>query len=219
MSLLDDLRNLDRNNIGGWSKSVKTFFVVVLLVVIVFVGWYFYVSNQQDNLGTLQNQELVLRKQFVSKQAKAVNLEALRKQLADMKDMLRQMLRQLPSRTEMPALLVDISQTALAAGLQIEVFQNQPEIKKDFYAEKPIKLKMTGTYHQFGTFISGVASLPRVVILTMHDVSLKPNHPGPEGVATNGQLTLQGTVMTYRYLDENDDSGMSGGKTKGGRGR
>jgi len=219
MSLLDDLRNLDRNNIGGWSKSVKTFFIVLLLGIIVLAGWYFYVSDQQDNLGNLQRQELTLRKQFVSKQAKAVNLEALRKQLADMQDMLRQMLRQLPSKTEMPALLVDISQTALAAGLQIEVFQNGPEVKKDFYAEKPIKLKMTGTYHQFGTFISGVASLPRVVILTMHDVSLKPTKPGPEGVATNGQLTLEGTVKTYRYLDENDDSDMPKGNAKGGRGR
>ena len=219
MSLLEDLRNLDRNNIGGWSKSVKTFFIVLVLVVIVLVGWYFYISNQQDNLGSLQRQELTLRKQFLDKQAKAVNLDALRKQLADMQDMLRQMLRQLPSKTEMPALLVDISQTALAAGLEVDVFKNEPEVKKDFYAEKPIQLKMTGTYHQFGTFISGVASLPRVVILTMHDVSLKPTNPGPEGVATNGQLTLQGTVKTYRYLDENDEDSTPNGNAKGGRGR
>jgi type IV pilus assembly protein PilO len=219
MSFIDDLRNLDRNNIGGWSKSVRTFFIVLLLAVIVLVGWYFKVSDQQDDLSTLQRQELTLRKQFQDKQSKAVNLEALRKQLADMKDMLSQMLRQLPSKTEMPALLVDISQTALAAGLQIEVFQNGPEVKKDFYAEKPIKLKMTGTYHQFGTFISGVASLPRVVILTMHNVSLKPTKPGTEGVATNGQLTLEGTVKTYRYLDESDDNGPSKGNAKRGRGR
>lgn len=219
MSLIDDLRNLDRNNIGGWSKSVRTFFIVLLLAVIVLVGWYVKVSNQQDDLSSLQRQELTLRKQFQDKQSKAVNLEALRKQLADMKDMLSQMLRQLPSKTEMPALLVDISQTALAAGLQIEVFQNGPEVKKDFYAEKPIQLKMTGTYHQFGTFISGVASLPRVVILTMHNVSLKPTNPGTEGVATNGQLTLEGTVKTYRYLDESDENGPPKGNAKRGRGR
>ncbi len=218
MSLIDDLRNLDRNNIGGWSKSVKTFFIVMLLAVIVLLGWYFYISDQQDDLGNQQSQELALRREFVSKQAKAVNYDALRRQLADMKDMLRQMLRQLPSKTEMPSLLVDISQTALAAGLQIEVFENGPEQKKEFYAEKPIKLKMTGTYHQFGTFISGVASLPRVVILTMHNVSLKPEKPGPEGVATNGRLTLEGTVKTYRYLDESDqDASTAVGKK--GRGR
>ena len=219
MSFIDDLRNLDRNNIGGWSKSVKTFFIVLLLVVIVLLGWYFQISDQQDQLSQQQRREMTLRTEFQSKQAKAVNLEALRKQLADMKDMLRQMLRQLPSKTEMPALLVDISQTALAAGLQIQTFARGQESKKDFYAEQPIKLNMTGTYHQFGTFISGVASLPRVVILTMHNVSLKPTKPGAEGVATNGQLTLEGTVKTYRYLDESDESGPSNGKAKRGGGR
>ncbi len=219
MSFIDDLRNLDRNNIGGWSRSVKTFFIVLLLVVIVLLGWYFQISDQQDQLSQQQRREMTLRTEFKSKQAKAVNLEALRKQLADMKDMLRQMLRQLPSKTEMPALLVDISQTALAAGLQIQTFARGQESKKDFYAEQPIKLNMTGTYHQFGTFISGVASLPRVVILTMHNVSLKPTKPGAEGVAANGQLTLEGTVKTYRYLDESDESGPPNGQAKRGGGR
>jgi type IV pilus assembly protein PilO len=216
MSFIDDLRNLDRNNIGGWSKSVKAFFIVLLLGVIVLLGWYFYTSDQQDQLSQLQRRELSLRTEFKGKQAKAVNLEALRKQLADMQDMLRQMLRQLPSKTEMPALVVDISQTALAAGLKVDTFVRGDESKKDFYAEQPIKLKMTGTYHQFGTFISGVASLPRVVILTMHDVSLKAEKPGPQGVATNGLLTLEGTVKTYRYLDEDDGNSVQGAG-KGGR--
>ncbi|GAB3025099.1 MULTISPECIES: type 4a pilus biogenesis protein PilO [Oleiagrimonas] len=217
MSFFDELRNLDTNNVGGWPKSVKTFFIVILLVVIVAVGWYFYTSNQQDELASLQRKEHTLRSEFMSKQSKAVNLEALRKQLSDMQDMLRQMLRQLPSKTEMPALLVDISQTALASGLQTETFAPGPESKKDFYAEKPIQLKMTGTYHQFGTFISGVASLPRVVILTMHNVSLKAEKAGPGGVATNGRLTLEGTVKTYRYLDDEDD--QTGAGHPGGRGK
>ncbi|KGI76840.1 type 4a pilus biogenesis protein PilO [Oleiagrimonas soli] len=210
MSFFDDLRNLDRNNIGGWPKSVKIFFIVLLLAVIVLAGWYFYTSDQQDQLQQLQRKEMTLRTEFQSKQAKAVNLEALRKQLSDMQDMLRQMLRQLPSKTEMPALLVDISQTALASGLQVDVFAPGAESKQDFYAEKPIQLKMSGTYHQFGTFISGVASLPRVVILTMHNVSLKPEKAGPNGVATNGRLTLEGTVKTYRYLDDEDTDNVNG---------
>ena len=114
------------------------------------------------------------------------------------------MLRQLPGKTEMPDLLVDISQTALASGIANELFEPQPEISKDFYAEKPISLRMVGSYHQFGEFVSGVASLPRVVILTMHDISLKQNTRDANAPA--GQLILEGTVKTYRYLDDDEQS-------------
>lgn len=216
MSFLDDLRNLDRNDVGGWPQSVKIFFLVLLFAVVILGGWYFKVSNQQDDLEQARRQETKLKQEFAQKQAKAVNLDALEKQLAQMKDMLHQLLRQLPSKTEMPQLLVDISQTALAAGIDTEVFQPEGEITKDFYAEKPIQLKMVGTYHQFGTFISDVASLPRVVILTMHDVSLTPLSKAPKGanLSSGQQLVLQGTVKTYRYLDsdEGDKDGGKGGQ-------
>ncbi len=213
MSFLDDLRNLDRNDVGGWPQSVKIFFLVLLFAVVILGGWYFKVSNQQDDLEQARRQETKLKQEFAQKQAKAVNLDALEKQLAQMKDMLHQLLRQLPSKTEMPQLLVDISQTALAAGIDTEVFQPEGEITKDFYAEKPIQLKMVGTYHQFGTFISDVASLPRVVILTMHDVSLTPLSKTSRGTGLSAgqQLVLQGTVKTYRYLDADED-GTNGGK-------
>jgi type IV pilus assembly protein PilO len=216
MKLFDDLRNLDRNNIGGWPKSVKTFFTVVVIVVILIVGWYFSISDKQDMLAGARDQETQLKQEFVQKQAKVVNLEALKAQLAQMNDMLRQMLRELPSKTEMPALLVNISQTALSAGLETELFKPGPEIPKEFYAEQPIALRMTGTYHQFGTFISGVASLPRVVILTMHDVSL---HSAQATTAKNapppgGQLVLEGTVKTYRYLADEETSGGKGEHAK-----
>ena len=220
MKLLDDLRSLDRNNIGGWPKSVKTFFTVLLFLVIILVGWYVVISDQQDQLQTLAGKEEQLKKEFSEKQAKSVNLEALQQQLDEMKDMLRQLLRQLPSKTEMPELLVDVSQTALSAGLQQELFQPGTEIPKDFYAEKPIQLKMIGTYHQFGAFISGVASLPRVVILTMHDVSLTPLNPPGKGAepASNQLLVLQGTVKTYRYLEDSETSeGNSKAKKAGGQ--
>lgn len=215
MKFFDDLRNLDRNNVGAWPKSVKVFFMVLLFGAVILAGWYFKVSNQQDDLAQAARQEIQLKQEFAKKQAKAVNLDALKKQLADMKDMLHQLLRQLPSKTEMPQLLVDISQTALAAGIDTEVFQPEREIPKDFYAEEPIKLKMIGTYHQFGTFISDVASLPRVVILTMHNVSLTPLKKAPKGAELgSGQLlVLQGTVKTYRYLD--DDGSDSKAKAKG----
>jgi type IV pilus assembly protein PilO len=122
-----------------------------------------------------------------------------------MEQQLQQMLRQLPSKTEMPDLIVDISQTALATGLANELFQPGPETPKEFYAEKPIALRMVGTYHQFGAFVSGVASLPRVVILTMHDISLQPkNKSDAGGIRADIPLELAGTVKTYRYLDEEE---------------
>ena len=201
MSFLDDLRNLDRNNVGGWPKGIKTFFAVLVVVLILFLGWYLQISNQQDALESARQKEITLKSDFARKQAQVVNLEEYRKQLEDMKETLRQMLRELPGKTEMPDLLVAISQTALSAGIENELFQPGPESIKGFYAEKPIQLRMVGTYHQFGKFISGVASLPRVVILTMHDVSLRPS----VGKSKTGALTLEGTVKTYRYLD--DDGG------------
>lgn len=219
MSFFDDIRNLDRNNVGGWPQSVKIFFTGLLFALVVLLGWKFYISDQQDALTTVAGKEDQLKSEFSTKQAKAVNLEALQQQLDEMQDMLRQLLRQLPGKTEMPELLVDISQTAQAAGLVNELFQPGPETPKDFYAERPISLRMTGTYHQFGAFISGVASLPRVVILTLHDVSLTPKASTKDGVAGDGQLVLQGTVKTYRYLDDEETAAQkpAAGKPAGGQ--
>jgi len=203
MKFFDDLRNLDRHNVGGWPKAIKLFFTIVLFALVVLGGWYAEISTQQDDLALAESKEENLKVEFSGKQAKSANLEALEQQLTEMQDMLRTLLRQLPSRTEMPELLIDISQTALAAGIETELFQPGPETPKDFYAEKPITLRMVGTYHQFGTFISGVASLPRVVILTLHDVSLSPKTADKNGVSS-GQLVLQGTVKTYRYLEDDE---------------
>ena len=212
MSFLDDLRNLDRNNVGGWSTGVKAFFAILIIAVILFFGWYLKISAQQEELETARQQELTLKKDFSDKQAKVVNLEAYRKQLADMQEMLQTMLRQLPSKTEMPELLNNITQAALSAGIETELFQPGAETMKDFYAEKPIQLRMLGTYHQFGTFISNVASLPRVVILTMHDVSLKPAPGSDNKGGAPGQLLLEGTVKTYRYLDDEEAAAVQAAK-------
>ncbi|MBB5209313.1 type IV pilus assembly protein PilO [Chiayiivirga flava] len=204
-----DLRNLDTSNPGGWPGSVKAFFCALLAIVILFLAWWFFVKDQQDTLETAKRTEATLKADFEQKQQRAVNLEPLKQQLAEMELMLQQMLRQLPSKTEMPDLIVDISQTALASGIANELFQPQPEIKKEFYAEKPISLRMVGTYHQFGAFVSGVASLPRVVIMTMHDISLKPRQQGTgadAAIVPNGALVLEGTVKTYRYLDEEEQA-------------
>jgi type IV pilus assembly protein PilO len=197
-----DLRNLDTSNPGGWPTGVKIFFCAILAIIILFLTWYLFVRDQQTQLEGLKRTEADLRTQFEEKQSRAVNLQPLKDQLAEMELMLQQMLRQLPSKTEMPDLIVDISQTALATGIQNELFKPEAEIKKEFYAEKPISLRMVGSYHQFGAFVSGVASLPRVVIMTMHDISLTPRSSG-RGIS-NDPLVLEGTVKTYRYLDEEE---------------
>lgn len=201
-----DFRDLDPQNVGNWPQGVKLVFCFLLFAIICLAGWYFQIKGQQEEFESKVQKEVQLKRDFTTKQAKAVNLEALTVQLEEMKDMLRQMLRQLPSKTEMPELLVDVSQTAQASGIENDLFEPGAETVKEFYAEKPIRLRMVGTYHQFGSFISGVASLPRVVILTMHDVSLSPKNAAPAGKSaiSGGTLTLEGTVKTYRYVEDDE---------------
>ena len=196
-----DLRNLDFNNSGAWPIQVKIGACILLGALIVGLTWYFFVSDQRLALQAEEGVELQLREEFQGKQGRAANLEPLKQQLAQMEVMLQQMLRQLPSKNEMPDLIVDVSQTALASGINNELFQPGAETTLEFYAEKPIALRMVGTYHQFGAFVSGVASLPRVVIMTMHDISLKPRGDRDQ------TLVLECTVKTYRYLDEDEVGG------------
>ena len=209
MSNKIDLSKIDPNNPASWPLPLKVLACVLLIVVIVGATWWFYISDQRDVLAAAEAKEQNLRTEFEDKQGRAANLEPLKQQLAQMELMLQQMLRQLPSKNEMPDLIVDISQTALATGITNELFQPGAETAKEFYAEKPIALRMVGTYHQFGAFVSGVASLPRVVIMTMHDISLTPRAGKP------GQLVLQGTVKTYRYLDE-EEAAENAAKAAGG---
>ncbi|AKC86086.1 type 4a pilus biogenesis protein PilO [Pseudoxanthomonas suwonensis] len=212
------LSDLDFNNIGGWPQQAKIVFCVLLAAFILIMAYLLSIRGKVDELRGLESQESTLRRQFEDEQGKAANLEPLRQQLAQMEQVLQQMLRQLPSKTEMPDLIIDISQTALSSGLANELFQPGPETPKEFYAEKPIALRMVGNYHQFGAFVSGVASLPRVVILTMHDIQLQPKGGGP--ITRGGALELSGTVKTYRYLDEleiaEQEKASQGGAGTGG---
>jgi len=194
------ISDLDFNNIGGWPQQAKTVFCVLVAAFILIMAYLLLVRGKVENLRGLEGQETNLRNEFEREQGKAANLEPLRQQLAQMEQVLQQMLRQLPSKTEMPDLIIDISQTALSSGLANELFQPGPETPKEFYAEKPIALRMVGNYHQFGAFVSGVASLPRVVILTMHDIQLQPKDG--KAITRGGALELSGTVKTYRYLDD-----------------
>ncbi|MCW4454640.1 type 4a pilus biogenesis protein PilO [Flavobacterium sp. MXW15] len=196
------ISELDFNNIGGWPQRAKVVFCALLAVFIVVLAWFVLIKGKREELQGLDAREVTLRAEFEKEQGRAVNLEPLKQQLAQMEQVLQQMLRQLPSKTEMPDLIIDISQTALSSGLNNELFQPGPESPKEFYAEKPIALRMVGGYHQFGAFVSGVASLPRVVILTMHDINLKPKDPKTGITARSGALELSGTVKTYRYLDD-----------------
>lgn len=198
-----ELSSLDINNTGAWPFPAKIGACVLVGIVIMFLAWYTLISSRQEQLKGLEATELDLKAKLQEKQGQAANLEPLKQQLVQMEQMLKQMLRQLPSKNEMPDLIVDISQTALATGISNELFEPLPETKREFYAEKPINLRMVGSYHQFGAFVSGVASLPRVVIMTMHDISLKPKSD------TDPALELKGTVKTYRYLSEEDEAGAS----------
>lgn len=197
------IKELDFNNMGAWPQNAKIGLCVIIALLIIGLSWWVLVRDKQATLESLERDEADLRQQFETKQGRAANLGPLTQQLAQMEQQLQQMLRQLPSKTEMPDLIVDISQTALATGISNELFQPGPEVIKEFYAEKPISLRMVGTYHQFGNFVSGVASLPRVVIMTMHDISLKPRAEGAV-ITANAPLELAGTVKTYRYLDEQE---------------
>ena len=212
---LSDINNLDAKNYGSWPMPVKFVAAFLLFAVVLVAGYFMKIKPANDELDVLRAKEQELIGVFTEKQGKVVNLEEYKKQLEEMRELLRQMIRQLPSKTEMPDLLIDISQTALSAGIDNELFEPGPEVAKEFYAEKPITLRMKGSYHQFGAFVSGVASLPRVVILTMHDVSLTPSDkaqaaPGKAGSGTSsGTLVLEGTVKTYRYLDDEELSSMA----------
>jgi type IV pilus assembly protein PilO len=196
VNLLEELRALDPSDPGRWPLPIRIGAVAVWFVVLALVlSWVFVWQSQRPELQRFQAEEQQLRTQFRDKHAKAVNLEVYKQQLTDIERSFGAMLRQLPGKTEVPNLLVDISQTGLAAGLEEKLFQPQTEQKKDFYAELPIKIRLTGNYHEFGAFVSGIAALPRIV--TLHDIVIKPDSKDAYDV-----LTLDLTAKTYRYLDE-----------------
>lgn len=204
-----DLKDINFKTSGSWPLQLKYVVCVFLIFMMLLAAWFLLIKSKRDEMLLLETEEVTLRADFEGKQARASNLEPLKLQLAQMEIILQQMLRQLPSKNEMPDLIVDVSQQALASGITNELFQPGPEEPKEFYAEKPISIRMVGNYHQFGAFMSGVASLPRVVIMTMHDISLKPR-------GTNDDLLeMAGTIKTYRYLDPDEvDAAAAGAPTE-----
>lgn len=208
---LKRLNELNFGNIGDWPGIVKGFAVLLLCSGAAGAWYYFDTDDQIRRLRTVEGKETELRQTFEGKHLKAANLEAYREQLEEMKESFGAMLRQLPDKTEVAGLLVDVSQTGLAAGLQFELFQPSGELTKDFYAELPIQVRVTGRYHEFGRFISGLAALPRIV--TIHDVGIEV--PGQKGGGDSEQiLALKATVKTYRYLEEETGSQKPAVKAK-----
>ncbi len=191
---ISDINNLDFNNAGNWPAPVKAVAIVLLCAAVVGAGYWFDTKEQLAALEKAERVEVEKKEIFENKQRKAANLEPLRAQLEEMKQSFGAMLRQLPNQAEIDALLVDISQTGLASGLEFDLFQPQNETQAEFYAEKPIKIRVTGTYHEFGEFVSGVAALPRIV--TQHDIRIVPS----QGKAD--ELVMEATAKTYRYIEE-----------------
>jgi type IV pilus assembly protein PilO len=211
MSVLDELRALDPRDPGRWPFAVRAG-AVALCFLAVAIG-LIYVFVWQDRMPELQQREDTeqqLRNEFRSKHAKAINLAIYKQQLSDIEKSFGALLRQLPSKTEVPNLLVDISQTGLAAALEEKLFQPGQEVKKDFYAELPIHIQLTGSYHEFGAFVSGIAALPRIV--TLHDIQITPISKDKSAVFDQLQLDL--TAKTYRYLDDDEIAAAEADKRK-----
>ncbi len=195
---LNELNELDLSNIGVWPGPVKLVLVLLVCVLVGIGGYYLDIEEQLNRLSNIEKSEIELRRTFEVKQAKAANLDAYRKQLEEMKQSFGAMLRQLPNKTEVADLLVDVSQTGLAAGLEFELFKPAAEVPREFYAELPIQVKVTGQYHEFGDFISGLAALPRIV--TIHDIRIKERKKD----GSSKLLMLEATAKTYRYLDDEE---------------
>ena len=197
---LSDINDLDFSNIGDWPSIAKGGLIIIVCALIAGAWYYYDIRAQNTLMSRYEQEEVTLREEFVEKHQKVVNLEQYRKQLADMEEAFGVMLQQLPDKSEIAALLVDVSQTGLGAGLEFELFQPLGETGKDFYMELPINMRVVGSYHQFGEFISGLAALPR--ILTIHNVSIaKKNNANSED---SSLLEMALTARTYRYVGEGD---------------
>jgi type IV pilus assembly protein PilO len=196
MNLIEEIQSLDANDVGRWPLPFRVGVIAIVFLLVTGLGIYwFIVKDKAPQLERAQAVEQELRTAFENKQRKAANYDAYKEQLAQIEQSFGTMLRQLPGETEIPSLIVDISQTGLAAGLQEKLFVPQAEIPRDFYAEKPIKIRLTGGYHEIGNFVSGIAALPRIV--TLHDINITL-----EDRDVFDNLSMEVTAKTYRYIDE-----------------
>jgi type IV pilus assembly protein PilO len=211
-SFVDQLRDLDPNDPSRWPLpyrlgAIALIFVVAVSAMAYFMAW----KPKKPELDSARDQEMALLQTLEQKARKAANLDAYKAQLAEMEQSFGAMLRKLPNKTEVPNLLTDISQQGAGAGLDQKLFQPDAQINKDFYAELPIKMKLTGSFHAIGAFVSGIAALPRIV--TLHDVDISPVKTDSSGT---DQLQLSVTAKTYRYLDDEEQAAAAQQSTPAG---
>lgn len=199
MNVVEELKALDVNDVGRWPLLFRAAVIAIAAAAVLGLGWYWTIyKDKMPQLERAEAEEDALEITFENKQRKAANYDAYKAQLSQIEQSFGTMLRQLPGETEIPSLIVDISQAGLASGLQEKLFQPQSEIPRDFYAEKPIKIRLAGGYHEIANFVSGVASLPRIV--TLHDINITPDDKD-----SFDKLSIEVTAKTYRYLDEEAD--------------
>ena len=202
--------DLDPNNIGNWPGPLKGVVILLLCAALLGAGYWFDTKDQLVMLEGAQKKEVELKRVFEIKQRKAANLEQLREQLKEMKESFGNLLRLLPNKTEIEGLLVDISQSGLSAGLEFELFKPSAEQVAEFYAIQPIAIRVTGTYHEFGNFVSTVAALPRIV--TQHDINMTPRKSG--AIPGGEELVMNMVAKTYRYLEEEEIEAAAAAKKK-----
>ncbi|CAD5203770.1 type 4a pilus biogenesis protein PilO [Pseudomonas sp. FEN] len=192
-----DLADLDMQNIGSWPVAVKAASGILTAILVLALGYNFYIKDLTDQLDRQRATEVTLKEQFATKAHLAANLEAYTRQMQDMEETFGTLLKQLPSDTEVPGLLEDITRTGLGSGLEFEEIKLLPEVTQQFYIELPIQITVTGAYHDLATFVSGVAALPRIV--TLHDFEIKPIASSPAG---GNKLRMSILAKTYRYNDK-----------------
>ena len=190
---LDELKNIDINNIGSWPVLIKIGGILIVCALVLFAGFWFLIQGELDEYGVAQKKEAGLRETYLTKKGLAINLPAYKEQMEEMQQTFGSLLRQLPNTTEVPDLLVDITQAGLGRGLEFELFRPEKEQPKDFYAEMPISLQVRGTYNELAQFVSDVAALPRIV--TFGDINITAS-------GKDNMLTMSAKAKTYRYLEE-----------------
>ncbi|MDP1559513.1 MAG: type 4a pilus biogenesis protein PilO [Nitrosomonas sp.] len=201
MNLVEELRQLNSSDPGSWPRAVKAGALMLLLIVIIVAGYFLDWQEQREVLKNVRAEEETLKQTYLIKKRSAINLEALRRQLKDIEQSLGVLLKQLPDRSEMEALLVDINQAGLGRGLQFELFKPAAnETIHEFYAELPVSVRVTGSYHDIGAFVSDVSQLPRIV--TLNDINIT--------VDKDKNLALDAIAKTFRYLDEDEMMNRNG---------